>query len=98
MWPRLGGMDPREGRMIKTILTVALAGATGFGGYIGGSIWPAPPQWTDTVNREANDIRAKLRLETVDFAGLQKLMSKEKFQQVEQQLNDYAAAAGEVIV
>jgi murein DD-endopeptidase MepM/ murein hydrolase activator NlpD len=84
--------------MLKTILTLAFAGATGAAGYIGGSIYPAPPEWTDTINREANDLRAKLRLESVDFAQFRQLVSEGKFAELKQELNDYAAAAGEVIV
>ena len=84
--------------MIKTVLIVAFAGATGFAGYIGGSLYPAPAQWTDAIDRGANDIRAKLRLENVDFAGFRQLVSDSKFNELKQQLNDYSAAAGEVIV
>jgi murein DD-endopeptidase MepM/ murein hydrolase activator NlpD len=83
--------------MIKTVLTIAFAGATGFGGYIGGSIWPAPPEWTDTINRQATDIRARLRLEGADFSGLRQLMSEQKFGALKDELNSFAVAAGEVI-
>jgi len=83
--------------MFKTILTLAFAGATGAAGYIGGSIYPAPPEWTDTINREANDLRAKLRLEGADFAQFRQLVSEEKFAELKQELNDFAVAAGEVI-
>ena len=65
--------------MIKTLLVTALAGGSGFVGWLGGSIWPAPPEWTDAIDRNANDLRAKLRLEQVDFAGLRELMPVEKF-------------------
>jgi murein DD-endopeptidase MepM/ murein hydrolase activator NlpD len=84
--------------MIKTILTLALAGATGFGGYIGGSIWPAPPEWTDTINREANDLRARLRLQGADLPGLRQLMTDATFTDLRTELNGLAVAAGEVIV
>ena len=53
--------------MIRTLLVSALAGGAGFLGWIGGSIWPAPPQWTDAVNRNANDLRAQLRLQDVEL-------------------------------
>ena len=55
--------------MIKTLLVAALAGGSGFAGWLGGSIWPAPPEWTDTVNRAATDMRTKFRLENVIDAG-----------------------------
>lgn len=83
--------------MIKTILTIAFAGATGFGGYVGGSIWPAPPEWTDAINSSANDLRAKLRLENVDLAGMRQLMTDQKFTELKDELNGSAIAAGEVI-
>jgi len=83
--------------MIKTVLTLAFAGATGLGGYVGGSIWPAPPEWTDAVNRQANDIRARLRLEGADFAGLRQLMTEQGFTELKDELNGFAVAAGEVI-
>ena len=39
--------------MIKTILTLAFAGATGAAGYLGGSIYPAPPEVVDAINKGA---------------------------------------------
>lgn len=84
--------------MIKTVLAVAFAGVTGAGGYLGGSIYPAPPQWTEAINREANDLRAKFKLESVDFQGFRRLVSEAKFAELKGELSDYAAAAGEVIV
>jgi murein DD-endopeptidase MepM/ murein hydrolase activator NlpD len=83
--------------MFKTVLTLAFAGATGAAGYIGGSIYPAPPEWTDTINRQANDLRARLRLENADFAQFRELVSDAKFAELKQELNDFAVAAGEVI-
>jgi murein DD-endopeptidase MepM/ murein hydrolase activator NlpD len=84
--------------MLKTILTLVFAGATGAAGYFGGSIYPAPPEWTDAINRQAGDMRAKLRLETVDFAGFRQLVSEQKFAELKRELNDIAIATGEVIV
>jgi hypothetical protein len=83
--------------MIKTLLISALAAGSGFAGWVGGSIWPAPPEWTDAVNRSANDLRAKLRLEKVTFAGLQEMMPAETFNALKTQISGFAAAAGEVI-
>lgn len=84
--------------MIKTILTLAFAGATGVGGYLGGSIYPAPAEWTEAINREAGDLRAKLKLESVDYQGFRRLVSEAKFTELKDELSGYAAAAGEVIV
>jgi murein DD-endopeptidase MepM/ murein hydrolase activator NlpD len=84
--------------MFRTMLTLAVAGATGFGGYVGGSIWPAPPEWTDAINREANDLRARLRLQGADLVGLRQLMSEEKFAGLAGELNGLSVAAGEVIM
>lgn len=83
--------------MIKTLLVSALAGGTGFLGWIGGSIWPAPPEWTDAIDRSANDLRAKVRLETINFAGLQELLPDETLSRLKSQISDIALAAGEVI-
>ncbi|HVY90752.1 MAG TPA: M23 family metallopeptidase [Hyphomonadaceae bacterium] len=80
--------------MIRTII---FAGATGVVGWLAGSIWPAPPQWTDAINHQANDLRAQLRLANVNFDGLQKLMPGDKFAQLQQQVTSMAAQAGEVI-
>ena len=84
--------------MIKTLLVTALAGGSGLVGWVGGSIWPAPPEWTDAIDRSANDLRAKLRLEQVSFAGLRELMPAEKFDALRTQINEFAVAAGEVIM
>ena len=83
--------------MIKTVLVSALAGGTGFLGWIGGSIWPAPPEWTDAIDRSANDLRAKVRLETISFDGLQQLLPEETLTRLKTQISDIALAAGEVI-
>ncbi len=84
--------------MLKALLTLAFAGATGVAGYLGGSIYPAPPEWTDTINKSANDLRARLRLEGSNLAELRGLVSDKTFAALTQQANDIAAAAGEVIV
>lgn len=83
--------------MIKTLLVSALAGGAGFLGWIGGSIWPAPPEWTDAVNRNASDLRARLRLQDVSFADLQKLAPAETFSRLQGEISSIAIAAGEVI-
>jgi len=84
--------------MIKTLLVSALAGGSGFVGWLSGSIWPAPPEWTDGIDRNANDLRARLRLQEVNFDGLRALMSAEKFDAFRAQVNEFAVAAGEVIM
>lgn len=90
---------PHRGRkMIKTLLVAALAGGSGVAGWIGGSIWPAPPEWTDAVNRSANDIRAKLRLENISFAGLRELVPAETLERLSADIRSVAVAAGEVIM
>ena len=90
---------PHRGRkMIKTLLVAALAGGSGVAGWIGGSIWPAPPEWTDAVNRSANDIRAKLRLENISFAGLRELVPAETLNRLSADIRGVAVAAGEVIM
>ncbi len=83
--------------MIKTVLaTAALAGA-GFVGWIGGSIWPAPPEWTDAVNRTANDLRAKVRLANISFDGLRELMPEDRFAEIKTQIEQLAVATGDMI-
>jgi murein DD-endopeptidase MepM/ murein hydrolase activator NlpD len=84
--------------MIKTILVAAFAGGSGFAGWIGGSIWPAPPEWTDAVNRSANDLRAKLRLSDINLAGLRELIPSETLARISSDIQSVAAAAGEVIL
>lgn len=56
--------------MIKTLLVAAVAGSSGFAGCLGGSIWPAPPEWTDTVSRTATDLHTKCRRENASLDGL----------------------------
>lgn len=83
--------------MIRTLITLGIAGATGLAGWLGGSIYPAPPEWTDTINRQANDVRAKLRLETLGLADLRRMLPGEKLNALATQANQAAVAAGEVI-
>jgi murein DD-endopeptidase MepM/ murein hydrolase activator NlpD len=84
--------------MIKTMLVAAIAGGSGFAGWIGGSIWPAPPEWTDAVNRSANDLRAKLRLSDISFAGLRELLPTETLDRITSDIQAVAVAAGDVIM
>jgi murein DD-endopeptidase MepM/ murein hydrolase activator NlpD len=84
--------------MIRTILTMAFAAATGAAGYIGGSVYPAPPAIVDAIDHEANDLRAKLKLEHVDLAGFRSIVTAEKFKQIEGELNAASAAAGDIIM
>ena len=84
--------------MIKTLLVAALAGGSGFAGWLGGSIWPAPPEWTDTVNRAATDMRTKFRLENVSFDGLRELIPEAQFAAIKEEMTDLAVATGEMIV
>lgn len=84
--------------MIKTLLVSALAGGTGFLGWIGGSIWPAPPEWTDAINEQANDIRAELRLRNITVDRLQQLMPADTFNKIQSQISAVAMAAGQVIM
>lgn len=84
--------------MIKTLLVAALAGGSGFAGWIGGSIWPAPPEWTDSIDRTATDLRTKFRLENVNFASLRELMPETRFDQIKTQITDLAVATGEMIM
>jgi len=84
--------------MIKTLLVAAVAGGSGFAGWLGGSIWPAPPEWTDTVNRAATDLRTKFRLENVSFDGLRELIPEAQFAAIKEEMTDLAVATGEMIV
>lgn len=84
--------------MIKTLLVAAVASGSGFAGWIGGSIWPAPPEWTDAVNRSATDVRARLRLSEVGFTGLRALVPTETLDRISNDIRDVAMAAGEVIM
>jgi murein DD-endopeptidase MepM/ murein hydrolase activator NlpD len=83
--------------MIKTVLTLAFAGATGAAGYLGGSIYPAPPQWTTAIGAEADAWKSRLDIEGMDLASLQDLLSREKFDQLSSEIGSLAVAAGEAI-
>jgi murein DD-endopeptidase MepM/ murein hydrolase activator NlpD len=84
--------------MIKTLLVAAVAGGSGFAGWLGGSIWPAPPEWTDTVSRTATDLRTKFRLENVSFDGLRELIPEARFAAIKDEITDLAVATGDMIV
>lgn len=84
--------------MIKTLLVAAVAAGSGFTGWIGGSIWPAPPEWTDAVDRTATDLRTKFRLENVSIESLRELMPEERFTEIKTQIADLAVATGEMIM
>lgn len=83
--------------MIKTLLVTAAVGGSGFAGWLGGSIWPAPPEWTDAIDRTATDVRTKFRLENVSFDGLREFLPSDRFSDIKTQIEDLAVATGEVI-
>jgi murein DD-endopeptidase MepM/ murein hydrolase activator NlpD len=83
--------------MIRTLITVAVAGATGFAGWLGGSIFPAPPAWTDTINRQANDLRARVSLDRIDLDGLKRMIPQAKLDQLTAQATQAAVASGQAI-
>ena len=83
--------------MLKTLLVAAIAGGSGFAGWLGGSIWPAPPEWTDAVDRTATDLRTKFRLEHVSFDSLRELMPEERFTEIRTQITELAVATGAII-
>lgn len=78
-------------------MVAALAAGCGFAGWIGGSIWPAPPEWTDAVNRTANDLRAKVRLANISFDGLRELLPEDRFAEIKGQIEQLAVATGSMI-
>ncbi|HEX5006961.1 MAG TPA: M23 family metallopeptidase [Hyphomonadaceae bacterium] len=84
--------------MIKTVLTLLFAGATGAAGYVGGSIYPAPPALTDAIVQQASDIRARVKLESASVPEIRRLIPSDKFDDLRRELSDLSAAAGEVIV
>lgn len=84
--------------MLKTLLVAAVAGGSGFVGWIGGSIWPAPRAWTDAVDRTATDLRTRFRLEHVSFDGLRDLLPAERFAESKTQIEGLAVATGDVIM
>lgn len=84
--------------MIRTLLVTALAAGSGLAGWVGGSIWPAPPEWTDTIDRAATDLRTKFRLEKVSFDGLRELIPAERFAEIKAEMTQLATATGEMIM
>ena len=82
---------------MKFLWAMAFAGVTGAAGYVGGNFYPAPPEIIQAVNKEAGNMRAKMELANVDFAGLRSLMPKGKFEEMQTDLNNMAVASGEVI-
>jgi len=84
--------------MIRTILTLAFAAATGAGGYVAGSVWPAPPQVVAAIDKHANEIRTQLNLQNASFADLQRLVPQGRLDDIQKQLTDAAAAAGQIIM
>lgn len=84
--------------MIRTLLVAGLAAGSGFAGWLGGSVWPAPPEWTDAIDRTAADLRTRLRLENVSFDALRDLLPDERFAEIKTQLAEMAVATGEMIM
>jgi murein DD-endopeptidase MepM/ murein hydrolase activator NlpD len=82
---------------MKFLWAMAFAGVTGAAGYVGGNFYPAPQEIIQAVNKEAGNMRAKMELANIDFAGLRSLMPKGKFEEMQTDMNNMAVASGEVI-
>jgi hypothetical protein len=80
------------------LLRLVLVALVGVGGWIAGSLYPAPRALLARINAPALEQRARADLQSVDWAALQALMSPEQIERLSGDASRLAAAAGNMIV
>lgn len=83
--------------LIRTMFTVAALGATGLGGWLAGSFYPAPDSLKDLVGQRAKAISG-LDPAQLDWAKLVETLPASSLAQLRQQASQSAAQAGEAIL
>ncbi len=76
---------------------LALIGAAGAGGWIYGSLHPAPAEITNLVSQRAAELRARADLEGVNWENLRGLMSEDDLSRLSREATNVAVAAGDLI-
>jgi len=84
--------------MIGFLFRVALLGLVGFGGWIAGTLYPAPAQIVARVHPAALEARAASSLKALNVERLDALLSSERMQAVADAAVEARALAGQVIV
>jgi murein DD-endopeptidase MepM/ murein hydrolase activator NlpD len=69
----------------------------GVGGWVVGSLYPAPHELLERINAQAMEQRVRTDLSRVDWEGMRALMSPEEFERMSGEASRLAAAAGEMI-
>ncbi|HVY84505.1 MAG TPA: M23 family metallopeptidase [Caulobacterales bacterium] len=83
--------------MFTFLLRLAVLAAIGVGGWILGSVYPAPPELVERINPEALRARARAELQNVDLDRLRGLMSEEQYTRLSGEASRLAAEAGQLI-
>lgn len=84
--------------MIGFLFRLALLGLVGFGGWIAGTLYPAPAEIVAQVNPAALESRAASSLRALDVDRLDALLSTERMQRISDAAVTARALAGQVIV
>ena len=77
------------------VLLVAIVGA---GGWIAGSIFPAPRAWTQSIVSQADSAREQLNFPDISLEELRAALSPEQFNEMRERATEIAAQTGDVIV
>ncbi|MES1201508.1 MAG: M23 family metallopeptidase [Pseudomonadota bacterium] len=83
--------------MFTFLLRLALLAAVGVGGWILGSVYPAPPELVARLNPDALRAQAHAQLEHIDLERLHGMMSDEQFNRLSSEASSLAARAGRLI-
>ncbi len=82
---------------INSLAGLALIAASGVGGWIYGSIQPAPAEITNLVSQRAAELRARADLEGVSWEHLRGLVSEEDLARLSTEATNLGIAAGDLI-
>ncbi len=84
--------------MMKFIIEIIVVVVIGFGGWIAGSMYPAPPELLAQIHAQALADRVQSDLAGVDLEALRGRMGEERFDVLAERASRIAASAGNAVV
>lgn len=83
--------------LMRFLFSLILGVAIGFVGWVGGSLYPAPPQLLSALHAQSIADRLQADLQNVDLSALRSSMGQDRFNQLTQRATQIAVSAGNAL-